>query len=576
MRITTHGLWLAAVVSAWGWGSGDSSSGAKPEVGGRVVDLLNGEHFDDVLRDTPDELRPGGVVVFYRGSNADCRDRFDALKLQSVAETRLPARERLMVARYDIDLQGKRQRTDFSPEQDLPSRFGLDTDGESCPAIVYIPRACNGHTDWCVDDADAPVSAVGCAAFREQCSGWRVWDGEGSWVDWALAQIESEPWPALDNYFSSYEQQGQWIRRRETVTTTTHMRNNFLAPNLPKFSKTGTKMIKIPDALMQELVAFYDKWLPKRVNEPWDVGGATQMNFHEVGTDLVYLDNDPHFRDRIANTYLRPILEEWSGTKLKLNAFYGMREYFPGAWLRNHVDRIDTHVVSATLSVLKLNSTEPWPLETVTWEGKRLRYEHKPGEMLLYESSTRPHGRPYRMKDGIHVGCFVHFSPLEDEAGFRRSLAEGRRKLQSSFRYATYNQASTPSPADPVRVDVIVTPQNMKTKNDAHRRKVAAAAAGGEADGGESDGRYPVRFGNDMSQSMELLWVPEDDEPVRVALVQPGRAATIQTFEGHRFMWSSTGQSVPPNPSEELVMVMKKGVDAYTASSTSSKTHVEL
>eukprot|EP00954_Amorphochlora_amoebiformis_P008964 697213-Amorphochlora_amoeboformis.AAC.1 len=38
---------------ALGWFFSSAASVPKIEVGGRVVDLFNGEHFDDVLMDTP-------------------------------------------------------------------------------------------------------------------------------------------------------------------------------------------------------------------------------------------------------------------------------------------------------------------------------------------------------------------------------------------------------------------------------------------------------------------------------------------------------------------------------------------
>lgn len=49
-------------------------------IGGRVVDLLNGEHFDDILKDTPNELRPGGILLFFRSEDRACKEAFDVSK----------------------------------------------------------------------------------------------------------------------------------------------------------------------------------------------------------------------------------------------------------------------------------------------------------------------------------------------------------------------------------------------------------------------------------------------------------------------------------------------------------------
>ena len=115
-----------------------------------MIDLLNGEHFDDILQDTPDELRPGSIVVFYRSQDDKCWDAFQEMNLIYTAENQLPARERLMVAKYDIDMQN-RLLTAFSPEQHLPNRVGIKE--EECPSVVYVPRKCDGHTDWCEEDS---------------------------------------------------------------------------------------------------------------------------------------------------------------------------------------------------------------------------------------------------------------------------------------------------------------------------------------------------------------------------------------------------------------------------------------
>lgn len=52
---------------------------------------------------------------------------------------------------------------------------------------------------------------------------------------------------------------------------------------------------------------------------------------------------------------LLPLMEEWSGTKLKSTACYGVRNYFRDSVLANHVDRVDTHVISGIINVEQVN-----------------------------------------------------------------------------------------------------------------------------------------------------------------------------------------------------------------------------
>ena len=121
-------------------------------------------------------------------------------------------------------------------------------------------------------------------------------------------------------------------------------------------------------------------------------------------------------------------------------------EYYDGNWLKNHIDRIDVLVISATQSLghLICNTTDggycnhhdpidwvqgwpegvTWPLEGVDWHGNNVRYEHKPGTMILYESAKFIHGRPFPMpmhpnhphQKYVHLGlycpCFVYLKLL--------------------------------------------------------------------------------------------------------------------------------------------------------------------
>ena len=56
----------------------------------RVIDLTNGQHFDYLLQDTPDELRPPSLIMFH-GFKA-CPDFDSEVGFTEAAETVLPAR----------------------------------------------------------------------------------------------------------------------------------------------------------------------------------------------------------------------------------------------------------------------------------------------------------------------------------------------------------------------------------------------------------------------------------------------------------------------------------------------------
>ena len=517
----------------------------KLKLNGRVIDLVHGEMFDDIMRDTPDELRPGSVIAFYRsatGSGAKdrttaenyarsngCRRAYAKLGFESAAESALPARERLAVFRYDMDAAPHRAWYKFTPERDLAKRFGVvGADGAdvACPMLVYAPPTCNGFTKWCLQSSktvkagaaesgestvDVAIDTLGCASFDEQCVGRKSWSAAsgGSWKQWTLERIAETPWPKLSSFLGSYKAQGHWIKSRDSTTQNTHMRNMYLAKAFPAFTPTGFRVIDTPVTLQKELMAYWHRHVAKKKEEGWDIMSQTQMNFHENKTDMVTLDYEPELRDRLANEYLKPLCEEWSKmAPLHLTAFYGIRMYRDGAWLRGHIDRIDTHVISVTMSLAKLDENlevveddlEPWPLEVTDWKGDNIRYAHPQRTTILYESSKLIHGRPYRnpKKGGWHLGVFAHFKP--DNANFHTEEGKDaitwdaavemcRRESQTDYTFNNWRASRS------------VGPEHGKTVYAAALSKKVYGKAGedGEEESDEpadSGGRFDVTFTN--------------------------------------------------------------------------------
>ena len=70
------------------------------ETGGRVIELINGEFFDDHLRDTPDHMRPPSVVAFYNSFDPQCMERFNNLDFDDTVRFHLPSRAFLFAAKY--------------------------------------------------------------------------------------------------------------------------------------------------------------------------------------------------------------------------------------------------------------------------------------------------------------------------------------------------------------------------------------------------------------------------------------------------------------------------------------------
>jgi prolyl 4-hydroxylase len=89
-------------------------------------------------------------------------------------------------------------------------------------------------------------------------------------------------------------------------------------------------------------------------------------------------------------------IQEFTGEELTECSLYGVRVYTQGAVLNTHVDRLPL-VASAIINVAA-DVDEPWPLEVIGHDGKAYNITMEPGDMVLYESHSVLHGRPFPLK----------------------------------------------------------------------------------------------------------------------------------------------------------------------------------
>merc|ERR1712157_311248 len=54
---------------------------------------------------------------------------------------------------------------------------------------------------------------------------------------------------------------------------------------------------------------------------------------------------------------------------------------------------------------------EPWPIEVIGHDGKAHNVTMEPGDMVLYESHSILHGRPFPLKGRYYANIFIHFEP---------------------------------------------------------------------------------------------------------------------------------------------------------------------
>jgi hypothetical protein len=146
-------------------------------------------------------------------------------------------------------------------------------------------------------------------------------------------------------------------------------------------------------------------------------------------SDTIVTPNRPNFiyqteLNQWTNQVLHPIVEAWSGAKLKGSNAYGLRVYRNESGLHMHLDKSETHVISAILHVG--HDGEPWPLVIEDFQGNTNEVVLEEGDMVLYESSKCLHGRPKRFNGSYYSSIFVHYYPLDWGGDQRRMDAHYR------------------------------------------------------------------------------------------------------------------------------------------------------
>ncbi len=86
--------------------------------------------------------------------------------------------------------------------------------------------------------------------------------------------------------------------------------------------------------------------------------------------------------------------------------------YREGHILAPHVDR--DPLISSAIVNIDQEVTEPWPLEVIGHDGFAYNITISPGEVILYESHSIIHGRPFALKGSYYANIFVHFKPEFD------------------------------------------------------------------------------------------------------------------------------------------------------------------
>ncbi len=154
------------------------------------------------------------------------------------------------------------------------------------------------------------------------------------------------------------------------------------------YTKAGYAKTKTPPELYAEIKEFFDT---NRDNSRIEWKDHTVYhNTWESPPTFIDLQKNMELTIKI-ETMVQPILEQWTGQKLRSVSSYGIRLYHNNSILTPHVDRMP--LVTSVIIQVDQDVDEPWPLEVYGHDGTATNVTMEPGDMVLYESHSVIHGR---------------------------------------------------------------------------------------------------------------------------------------------------------------------------------------
>lgn len=215
----------------------------------------------------------------------------------------------------------------------------------------------------------------------------------------------------LDGCINHYGKKGS----RCTQTELDRVEMTLRQPqSMQNYTKVGYKKIKCPPEVWNLVKSFWDANKHKASEEKWGIGN-TYTNNWVVPTKMVSVENSALrgggslLKQKIWDA-ARDTIMEWTGQELTECSLYGIRTYYEGSVLASHVDRLP--LVSSAIINVDQDVDEPWPLEVIGHDGRAVNITMEPGDMVLYESHSVIHGRPFPLKGNYFSNIFVHFEPI--------------------------------------------------------------------------------------------------------------------------------------------------------------------
>jgi len=189
--------------------------------------------------------------------------------------------------------------------------------------------------------------------------------------------------------------------------------------SMVNYTSTGFKKIRAPKEVMDLLFQHWEANKDKKEKEVWSAGNI-YVNHWRSPTYMVSVENSRlrgggfGLKNKIWDA-AKSTIEEWTQMELTPTSMYGIRVYTEGAVLSPHVDR--NPLISSCIVNVAQDVDEPWPLEVIDRNGNAVNVTMEPGDMVLYESGSLIHARPFPLKGKYFANIFIHFEPTGRKLG---------------------------------------------------------------------------------------------------------------------------------------------------------------
>eukprot|EP00816_Leptocylindrus_hargravesii_P000281 CAMPEP_0196826108 /NCGR_PEP_ID=MMETSP1362-20130617/93443_1 /TAXON_ID=163516 /ORGANISM="Leptocylindrus danicus, Strain CCMP1856" /LENGTH=531 /DNA_ID=CAMNT_0042206649 /DNA_START=118 /DNA_END=1714 /DNA_ORIENTATION=+ len=210
--------------------------------------------------------------------------------------------------------------------------------------------------------------------------------------------------------------------------------------SMVNYTDTGFKKVRAPPELMTLLIDFWEKNKNSEQKENWFTGN-TYTNSWSAPTSMVSVENKNlrgggHVLKQKLWDAAKSTLQEWTGEELTPCSLYGIRIYKEGAVLATHVDRLP--LVSSAIINVAQDVDEDWPIEVIGHDGKAHNVSMAPGDMVLYESHSVLHGRPFPLKGRYYANIFIHFEPTGHTLRHHGDIHDHDYDVDSTYKKAQF------------------------------------------------------------------------------------------------------------------------------------------